>query len=108
MRTSALILVFLLLAGCTTTTGYWRFVHDVNGPEETQSDLAICKVGWLSSPMAAEFERQKAATETTDWGLLARINNARDRHVGLCMRALNYKEHWFDADLCQRGCPSKP
>lgn len=119
-------LALCLVAGCAGPSlsppdGYWRYVHDTNGPQDTQSDLAMCEVGWLSSGMAVELERQLAAPLEKDaygnatWASIFRKKqlrerkwNAEVRHVRTCMRALRYERRWFDSEGCQRGCPYMP
>ena len=108
------------LAGCASTTdgpdGYWRYVHDTHGPQDTQSDLAMCEIGWLSSGMAAELERQLAApleknadgqaTWSAIFGqrrLRERKRETEARHIRACMTALYYKLRWFDGEGVRAG-----
>lgn len=107
----------MLLGACASppeqaAQGYWRYVHDSNGPQETRSDEAICRVGYLSSPRAAALERSALEPCTLEHCTLrktrGRMRQAEHRHVSLCMTALGYERLWFDADGCLRGCAEHP
>ena len=111
LKVVALVLS-VLLAGCATVPGEWRWVHPTKATSDPREDREACETSFRVSPESA---RKTGAYDDglslenviAIAGLDSELEDARRDYVWRCMERLGYERRWYGED-CPLGCERRP